>query len=125
MSYYKTLLQKAVSESVYSNKRNNIPSRITEITFNTNKEAQYIIIATHSFAGKKERYFAIPILPAFIELDDSGKLLFNLDREDLILAKRIHFDNCPTIKENGFFPSVYEVYGYEPPNRTPQRKKAV
>ncbi len=123
MNLLKNILSGAVNQIIF-NKESNIGGLLTEITCDANNDPQYAIIATGYFAGNQERYFAVPVLPAFITIDPAEKLTLNLDRSDLVLAKRILFDNCPTIKEDSFFPSVYEVYGYEKPTKQ-FRKKAI
>lgn len=109
-------------KSIYC-KSNNLAGKIAEITYNKQGEIQYAVMGTKFFAGEKERYFAIPVLPAFMEVNGKGNLILNLDEEDLILAKRIHFDDCPTIKANGFFPSVYEVSDYKAQKETHSKRK--
>ncbi len=124
MKLLKTALVNALTTRSVRNKENYELGCVTEITFDGNKEAQYVILAANHFSGKEERYFAIPVSLAFMEIDNRGKVVFNLEDDDLIFAKRVRFDECPTIKENNFFPSLYEVYGYEAPQRH-SRKKAI
>ncbi len=124
MKLLNAALNNAVNKTI-RNKDNKIVGRISEITSDEKNEAQYAILATNNFAGKEERYFAIPVSLAFMEIDDNGCLELNIKQDDLVLAKRIRFDSCPTIKENSFFPSIYEVYEYDAPQRPRPRKRAI
>lgn len=109
-------LKKSINKIIYST-QGNTKGRLTEITYNANNDPQYAIIATNYMAGGKERYFALPVLSVFIELTKNGNIAFNLEDNDMVLAKRVRFEDCPTMKENDFFPSIYEVYGYIDPTR--------
>lgn len=113
-------LRGAINQIIYTSC--NVTGRLTEIVYDIENDPQYAIIATNYFAGSKERYFAIPVLQAFFEVTTNGNVVFDVTENDLILARRIRFEDCPTIRENDFFPSIYEVYAYEAPQEFIKKK---
>lgn len=85
---------------------------IVEVTGNASGEGiDYVILKNDEFFGGEERYFAIPASSTFIAAIED-ELVFNLEKNDLKLAKGVPAAECPKpIKKFG--ETVYEIYNYQ------------
>lgn len=85
--------------------------RIKELTYDDNNQIQYMILHCTSFFGEGNRYFAVPVSSDLLKLSKEGKILLEVDKNDLKLAKGISADKCPP-PSLSFGPSIYELYNY-------------
>lgn len=115
------VLKPAIGDLVYNNQGEMI-GHIAEITKNMKEETQYIIIGFNNFSGIERRYFAIPATIAYVEIEESGKTILDVEKEDLRVAQKIRLDQCPTIEENNFLQSIFEVSDYSSPSIANHKK---
>lgn len=95
-----------------ANYKGEFMGRIVEIKYDRIEgNAQYVILSSNKYFGNRDRYFAIPACAKMIKITRSGKVVLNINDDDLQLAKRVSEEECPKpIFE--FDPSIYALYDY-------------
>lgn len=95
-----------------TNQKGEFLGKIKKLTYNNEKEIQYIILNCTEFFGRRNRYFAVPASSNLLELSEKGELILKLNKNDLRLAKGISAKKCPE-PNLPFGPSIYELYNYK------------
>ncbi len=83
---------------------------------------EYVILKSEEFFGRGNRFFAVPANSSLITIDEEGKIIIQLKRDDLQFARGISADKVP--KPNlKYGLSVFELYNYDKDNREPSVSK--
>src|SRR5690625_2875976 len=117
------ILQKSIAShpaetAVAKNYNGEVLGTIEQVTYDEEKNIQYVILNCANFFGNNNRYFAVPALSTFIKIDENEQIVINLDENELKLAMGISAEKCPKLSLT-FGQSVYELYNYRAPAGTP------
>ena len=97
------------------NYKNEFIGCVTEVFRDRNSnQLQYLVLKSEAFAGRGERYFAVPVSSSLIKIQESGNIILAAEKDDLEFAQGISIKNCPK-PDYRFSPTIYELYEYNKP----------
>jgi hypothetical protein len=71
----------------------------------------YVILKSKEFFEYGDRFFAISVNSSLIEINEEGKIIIQLEEDDLQFARGVLADKVPKPNPEYGFP-VYELYNY-------------
>lgn len=105
-------LLNSVGRSV-SNSDGDYVGEIVEITRDkNNKYIEYLILKSDEFFGRGSRFFAIPASSSLVNIQDSGNIILQANKDDLQFAKGVAVDKCPK-PDFRIGQNIYELYKYK------------
>ena len=109
------------AKSAIRNKDGDYIGQVAEVTIDSEgKNLEYLILRTEQFFGSNERFFAIPVCPELITIDEGGTIILKADKDKLQFARGISVNKCPKPKLE-FGSTIYELYNYNAPRNSTKK----
>lgn len=87
--------------------------KVEDIKFDQKRHIPtYLILCCTELIGNANRYFAIPTIPSFIQINQEGGITIRIDKKVLQIVMGVPAHQCPEFDPESSN-SIFELYEYE------------
>lgn len=107
------MLKQSIGYGIHSHNGEYL-GEIIEVRSNGNEKPGYMILKSDVCFGRGKRFFAVPVTSSLIKVNEHGKIMLAVHKDDLQFAKGISADKLPKPNLN-FSKNIFELYKYKLP----------